>query len=889
MNAIHREILANGLALVVAEDHTLPIVCCTIWYRCGTRTEPGSQTGVSHFLEHMAFKGTPRWPKGAIDDVTLRLGGNNNAFTSYDYTGYYFTFSADRWKVALDIEADRMRNLLLDPAEFEAERQVVLEELDMGEDSPWESLRRNVSLLAYARHPYRIPIIGFREDLESLTPEDMREYYRTHYRPAGAVLVITGDVKADEVSREVRTRFGRMKGAPIPEPTLPAEPPLEGILRFRSARTGRVPRMVAAFRAPSVREPAVYSANVLRYVLGEGKTSRLYRRLVEEDRTVTSLSISFEDMKDPSLFILSVELCADATFEEVEKSLFEEVTKLRAEGITPAEHARALRQLQADFVFEQEDVSGVAVNLGLYECIGQGDFYLTFPEKISAVTPEDVREAARTFLDPGRCVLATMAAAPAGEEPDEDEMDEDEDDGSSAQPGPTGTWKGYRRSAPIRPASQSSQGVGVGVHLPVESHVLDNGLTVLLCPLHRIPAVTLTGVVLAGSREDVPGREGLANLVGSMLDEGTRQRDHEAIATLADDLGATLDTFCQRDGSGASLRLLKEDLDQGLDLLQELLYESVFPDERLELVRTQALGRMDSLEDRPEYVGEREFKKLLYAGTPLAAPTLGYREPLCAIGREELSAFHRRYYHPANTILVLVGDLEPTEVLERIRKTWGGRAAGERHVRSPLTLVRPDHKVTRRLPMPHKEQLHLFLGHLGVRRADPDYYRLLVLDVILGGGPGFTSRIPRKLRDEMGLAYNTYASITQSAGLDEGRFEAYIATSPENRRAALDGMLDEIRRIRDERVGEEELQAARDYLTGSFVFKFETMSQVASYLLAAHMYGLGFDYPDRFPGLINSVTAEDVQEAACRWLDPERYILVETGPSAGSRKAPGTR
>ena len=880
MPPVHRHQLPNGLTALVIEDHRLPVVCSTIWYRVGTRDEPKNQTGIAHFLEHMMFKGTARFPKGRIDAISLQRGGNNNAFTSYDCTGYYFTFAADRWDVALDIEADRMRHLNLDPVEFEAERQVVLEELTMGEDHPWEFLRRNVRALAYSRHPYRHPIIGWPEDVAALTVEQMRAFHQRHYQPGNAVLVVAGGLQPADTFRRIEDRFGPIPGRPTPLAVLPPDGPPEGRVRFAASRPVHVSRMYIAFHAPSVRYRGIYAAHLLSYILGEGKTSRLYRRLVESDQTATSSAIHFEDMLDPALLGVAGQLKSGVAPAVVEAAVFEELDRLRTDGVTPSELARARRQLTADTVFDQEDVSSLAINYGMYECIVGYRYYEQFLERARRVTAVDIQAAAREILNPAACVVGCLEESRSGPVGTKEESADEPLELPDLR-------QGYRLPAPptvARVVAARCTGSGPAVRLPIESHRLANGLTVLVCPQHHIPAVLLGGVVQVGSREDCPGAEGLAHLVAGMLDEGTPTHDYRHIAELVDGLGGTLETFSNRESSGLILKLLKTDFMTGLDLLDELLNESHFPPDRLELSRSQLLTHIAALDDRPDYVGSREFNRVVFHGTPLAHPVHGSPDTVRSFTRAQLRRFHRRHYTPANTIILIAGDVDPARALREVAARWRKRPAGIRPPRPIIPVERQIRRVERTVTVADKEQLHIFLGHLGIARACPAFYPLLLLDIILGGGPGFTSRIPRKLRDEMGLAYTTYATITATAGIDPGRFLAYIATSPRHRNAAVRGILDEIRAVREHRVSRTELRAAKDYLTGSFVFNFENMGLIINYMLTAWMHGLGFDYSERFPALVETVTAADVLAAAREHLDPDHVTIVEVRPKSRTGK-----
>src|SRR5499433_79200 len=267
---VRKTVLSNGLVVLTKEVHTSPIVTNMIWYRVGSRNEELGHTGKSHFLEHMLFKGTERFKKGEIDLLTLKNGGANNAFTSHDFTAYYFNFASDRWEIAIDIEADRMVNCTFEPDEFEAEKKVVIEELKTGLDSPWGLLLQEQEAAAFKVHPYRNPIVGWLQDVERATVEEQQAYYRRYYHPNNATLVLAGDFETDAVLAKVERAFGSVPaGAPAP-PMLLKEPPQRGerrlIVRWRS----KVPRLAIAYHAPNIAAPDSYALQVLAVVLAEG-------------------------------------------------------------------------------------------------------------------------------------------------------------------------------------------------------------------------------------------------------------------------------------------------------------------------------------------------------------------------------------------------------------------------------------------------------------------------------------------------------------------------------------------------------------------------------------------------------------------------------------------
>src|SRR5262245_20642967 len=273
---VRRTVLDNGLVVLTKEIHTSPIVTSMIWYRVGSRNEEYGHTGKSHFLEHMLFKGTERFKKGQIDLITLKNGGGNNAFTSHDFTAYYFNFASDRWEVALDIEADRMVNCAFEAEEFEAEKKVVIEELKTNLDSPWGLLLQELDATAYKVHPYRNPIVGWLQDVERATAVEQQAYYRKHYHPNNAILVVTGDFETDRVLEDAARQFASVPAGPPAAPVGITEPEQNGEKRLVVRWRSKVPRIAIAYHTPAIAHADSYALQVLGVILAEGKTARFY-------------------------------------------------------------------------------------------------------------------------------------------------------------------------------------------------------------------------------------------------------------------------------------------------------------------------------------------------------------------------------------------------------------------------------------------------------------------------------------------------------------------------------------------------------------------------------------------------------------------------------------
>ena len=397
--------LDNGLTLCVIESHRVPVVATAVVYRAGTRDESPGSGGAAHFLEHMMFKGSERFGTGEIDRLTRALGGSNNAFTSHDSTLYYFTFAADRWQRALEVEADRMAGLVLDPREVASERQVIVEEIAMYEGEPWDALDRAVTSELFAPHPYGRPVLGTREELEAIDAGVLRDFHRRLYRPANAVLVVAGDVDA-AVDERVEEAFGGLEGGP-PEPATSRVSPRDpGVsLRRLERRQGEVPRMLLTFPAPAATDPDHVALTLLVSVLGNGRSSRLHRALVDEGQLCVWVSADLHETVDPGAVSVALEVVPGVDPARVEAEVLRQIDLLRERGPGDDEVARAKRILTADWVFAHEKVHQQAFLAGSALAL----FDLEHPwrtfDRLLAAEVGDLAATATRYLTPADGVL----------------------------------------------------------------------------------------------------------------------------------------------------------------------------------------------------------------------------------------------------------------------------------------------------------------------------------------------------------------------------------------------------------------------------------------------------------------------------------------------------
>lgn len=404
--------LDNGFKALLVERGPLPVVASVLWYRVGSRDERTGETGVSHFLEHMMFKGTTRYAKGQIDLHTAKMGGSNNAFTDNDGTAYYFTLAADRWEQALEIEASRMRDCLLDPHEFASEKNVVLEELAMGEDDPWRPLYQATESLLYQVHPYHHPVIGYRQDLERLSAQAMRDYYSRHYGPNRAFLVVVGAIDKVRTASRIRELFGAMPRAVERDEPL-AEPAPQGERRAVLRTPHSVTRICIGFPTCRMGERDDYALDLLAHELGNSKNSRLYRRLVLDEELVTDVNVVNETRQYPGALLILCELRDGVSPASVEFVVREEVRALGREGVAKADLLRIQAQIRASFLFQDEAVLDSAMKLARFEA-GTPDGYKTLATVLptyASISGKELRDVATKYFDFDRA--AVVWATPA--------------------------------------------------------------------------------------------------------------------------------------------------------------------------------------------------------------------------------------------------------------------------------------------------------------------------------------------------------------------------------------------------------------------------------------------------------------------------------------------
>ncbi len=867
--------LGNGLMVITREVHDAPVATFWTWYRVGARNEVAGITGISHWVEHMLFKGTPSLGKGEIFRAVSKNGGTLNGFTWIDYTTYFETLPSDRLDLALRIEADRMVNSTFDPQEVASERTVIISEREGDENFPTFHLDEEVNAAAFKVHPYGQGVIGWKCDLLAITRDDLYTYYRSHYAPNNAVVVAVGDFETEALLQRIEELFGPIPAGPPVPPVRSVEPPQEGERRVVVRRPGPTRYFMVAYHAPAASNPDIYPMFVLDAILSGakpmglfagrdttmGRSSRLYRLLVDTGRC-TGAGSAFGLTRDPYLFTISATLRPSVTLEEVERTIFDEVDRIARDGVRPDEVEKAVKQVRAQFIYASEGVTNQAYWLGDLEMVNSYTMLDDFIDRIAAVTMADVQRVAQTYLTPTNRTIGWFEPTTlegTGEVP--------------TAPMPAARRYFYRQ--PARATTPT---------LAIERQRLPSGITILGHERSVTPAVVVRASIQAGSMYDPPGKEGLAYFTARMMQRGTSRHTFQQISELTDRVGASLNVDGHEHALQVGGRCLRDDLDLIVGLMAEIIREPIFPPQEMDKFRGQVLTSLREQRDDTRTTVERHFRELAYpADHPYHRWPLGDEASVASFTRDDLASFHRRYVQPNRMSIAYSGGIAFDEFVDKISRAFAGwSASGPSAPFAVPDVSAPSGVIRRDYPIPGKTQADLAIGRPALSRSNPDFYALSVADLILGG-LGLSGRLGTTVRDQQGLAYYVYSSL--DAAIGPAPWDVRAGVNPANLERAIELILAEIARMRRELVTEEELADSKSYLTGVLPLSLETNVGVTRLLQRIEMFDLGLDYLDRYPGLITALTREQVREAAERYFSTDHIVVVTAGPPSDGRES----
>ncbi|MBW4663859.1 MAG: insulinase family protein [Chroococcus sp. CMT-3BRIN-NPC107] len=865
---VRKTVLENGLTVLTKQVKTAPVVSVQVWYQIGSRDEAPGVNGIAHQLEHMLFKGTSSRPI-QFGRLFSALGSDSNAFTSYDQTAYFGTVERGLMESLLELEADRMQNALINAEQLTSEKRVVISELQGYENSPDYRLGRAVMRAALPNSPYGLTIGGSKADVEKFTVEQVKSYYRNYYSPKNATLIIVGDFEPDATLAKVKEIFGKVPNAQekiVKPQTTANKPQTQTKQPIVLKEPGAASLLQTVYPLVDINHPDAPVLDVLNGILAEGRNSRLYQALIESG-LASNMNGYAATLAGGGWYNLEITAAPGQELAKIDAVLLNAIALLSEKGVTPDELNRAKTQLQASVLLNNRDIVSQAMQIGYDQTTARDyrftDRYLAAIDKVSA---KDVQRVAATYFAPDKRTVGLFEPTKQSGE-------------ASAGGNPTQMTENFSPGAPVDPAEVAKYLPIVDATVPTpkalpEQFTLTNGVKVLLLPDASTPTVTLSGFIKAGAEFDTQPKAGLAALTAENLLSGTQTKDDLALAKTLEDRGASLNFRALREGVDINGYSLKTDLPVVLETLADVVQNSTFPSDEIELSRQRAITSLDLELDDPARVARRVFQQAIYpANHPFH--TFPTEESLKSLSREDVVSFYQKQYRPDQMVLTLVGDFEPKQVrslLENALKDW--KAEGKAPVVNYPDVPNPEKVVQLNPSLPGKTQAVTYLGDRGISRKDPRFYAALVLNQIVGGDT-LSSRLGTELRDRQGLTYGIYSYF--SAGRQAGPFVVSMQTDPEDANKAISSVRALLAQIHDRGVTKDEVAAAKRSLTRGYNVGLANPDELANTIRLNEVYGLGKGELSSFSAKIEAVTLEDVNQAAKELIQPDKLAIITAG------------
>ncbi len=860
-HGVRRRVLSNGLTVLVRPVHATPVVAINTWVKAGYFHEPDEVAGMAHLFEHMFFKGSERFPGAeTIGREVSSLGGVLNAGTIYDSTNYYFVLPREAFERGVAIQADAVIRPLFDADELRREAEVVIEESNQKYDNPPAFATEKLYELAFREHRIRRWRIGDHDVLRNIRREDLLRFFRTLYRPENMIVTVVGDVDADHALETVEREYAGLERGELRVQRGPQEPP-QGAFRFQEIE-GNISqsRIVLGWHTPGVGHEDNEALDILASVLGAGKSSRLYRRAVGPDQAggVGAYNYAVEDV---GIFVARAHF-RRSQLHDVEKDVVQEVGRLRHEAPTAHEVSTACEYLLAGLLFTQEEVLGQAQVLAYREANGGYQELDRHVERLRAVTPEEVQRVARTYLTAENASLLRYLQSPPSGDGDEVES--------------------RLRAALEAPGSSLASLDGVGDLLQGELRDgqdekapritvarLSNGVDLLIQEAHAVPTAWM-GVYFHGGRvEETPQTAGITRLTVSSALRGTTRRSAEQMDRAIESLGSGFAADFDEEYFGLTIASPIECLPAAAGLLREVMTEASFPEEGVEKAREVIQAAIRAGRDSSTAYPFDLFRRAFFgADHPYGLPQRGQEQVVASLQHSDLARWYRRIFNPARMTVVVAGNVDPGAVHAFVEEQFGSWQPPDDAPELSLPDIHVPDGVVEQVETRSRRQSAFLLAFPTVPLGHADYYPLEVVQHILSGMAG---RLFVQLRGRESLAYTVFAGDVARPRV--GYFYGYLAGEHRKERRAREGMLAEFERLRQEPVGESEVERAKKYITGVTCIRLQTNGQRGEELARSYLSGMGTDFVRRYLEGIDAVTVADVQRVSRSYFNLERYAI----------------
>ncbi len=824
--------LDNGLEVIVKEDHSAPVVSLQAWCRAGSIHEGDwLGAGMSHFLEHMLFKGTENRSASDVAREVQEKGGYINAYTSYDRTVYWIDCPSTGFEDCLDILCDVVGRATIPKEEFDKEQEVIRREFAMGDDSPSQVVSKMLFENAYATHPCRHPVIGHIDLFNQLSRDDLYQYYREQYSPDNLFLVIAGDVDTEEVRTLIEGHLGGIERRRRSAISLPDEPSQIGQREEVREFPTELSRSRISWQVPDQTHPDMAALDLLAALLGGGRSSRLYQSLREEQQLAMSVSTYAYTPEHRGIFVLAI----DAEPENIaaaEKGAAECIERLKSEGVTEDELARVRNQSLSAQFSTLTNMSGVASDLGSNWLSTRNlEYTRDYVSDVQAVTTDDIQRVAQKYLA-SDAPTTRVALVPKVEEAEK------------------ATKKSTQRSEDIRRV------------------VLDNGLTVLLLADHRLPFVQATSAFRGGRLLETAENCGISRLMGRLLTKDTEKRSAQEIANLIESAGGGISATVGNNTVGSAVGALKTDLPLVIDLLGQSILKPAFLKGSIDREKVFQLSALKAEADHPFTIAMNRLGKEIFGEHPYGLPEKGTAKAIAGIGAEDLHDFRSSIVRGGNGVVGVFGDLDLSHAEDLIRAQFEGLASGDRLLQStehslPASygqIVEETHD---------KEQAILLIGYRTTDLASEDSDALGLIDEACSD---MASRMFIRIREELGLAYSV--GSMRMLGLDTGYLAFYVATAPEQLDLVQTEMVDEIAKLASEGLHKDEFERAQASWIGRDVIHLQGVRELATSASIDELVGLGWDHYRSTSDRISKLTRQQVAEVAEKYLTDENRVIV---------------
>ena len=863
---VKKEVLPNGLTVLVAEQHTSSVVAINLWVRTGYFDEDDRQIGISHVIEHMFFKGTPDRPRAdQIATEVKALGGELNAGTYYDATNYHFVLPSENFRKGLEIQADALMHPQIDPEELKREMEAVIQEGRRKIDTPGAYAFEMMLQEAFDVHRIRRWRIGREDQLRAMTRDDLLGYYQSHYVPERVILSIVGDVVAAEAVEVAHLFLGGMRRGEGALLGSPPEPP-QTELKFKRIQ-GDIKRgyTISSYHTAPCLSDDDFALRIFGHILGGGRSSRLFQSVKERDGLVDHVGTSVEAFQDVGVFSVMAEhepSRAQAVLEGIQA----EIELLRAEPPSVTEIERSRAAIEYRHHQNRSEVLGQSSVLAYYESLGGYELAEEVVERLTSVTAEDVLRVAQTHMNLQNLTLLQYLPETAEVEPPAVESVREMMQRVAPAIAPDAPEGSQRLKPEVPPAKGTPRVSDTELIGTVTRYRLETGPVLVHERRTDLPLVTLSVGFRGGRSGEARENCGITRLMQSTMVKGTPSMDAREVAAEIEGLGSTIDRFLDEDYFGFSISILKRHSRRGFLTLMDLVREPAFRHEEIERERVNLLASQESIKDRSLPYTFQLFRQAAFGSHPYSLPTFGLHAPVKAMKREDLARWHRLTVRPTSMVVSVVGDIEAEEAIDLVgvaTSDWIQDGIGPKDPGQLLSWGGSEIVEARR-----RKQTAQVVGFPTPGLLAPDRHALDLIQLITSGLGG---RFFEEIRGKRGLAYAVHAfNYHRVSG---GAFTIYLATSPENEAESRRVLFKEIGRLRAEGARQDEMERSIRFARGMHAIGMQSSGLRSVCYLDAELRGSGVEMVSRYPDIVARLGSEEIHDAIWRYLDPDRSAI----------------